>query len=146
MGYIGERFGVPPEWFDPYAVGLSGKTYYLLARSSHVRAVETLRLEVPGFPFLRNVRGFLKPTGSFAQRIGKAATKNVLEVSELELSRLARRERLPVNGAVEDGYVLLRRGSLMVGCGLVIRGVLIGQLPRFIRAALRGGAWVAPGS
>lgn len=89
-----------------------------------------LKVEAAGLPFLRKRRGTWKPTTASLLFLGNAVVKNVIELSEGALDLFLRGESLSGPFPVEGGYVAVRHGGKMLGCGLYGKAGLRSQLPR----------------
>jgi hypothetical protein len=135
--YFHDRFGIERDWFEPYVFTKRRNTVFLLGRSNHIEKAFSLRIDSPGLPVLRRVGAYLKPTGYMVQLLGRLARKNVLDLSFRDLLSLAQGTPMGVDDTVSDGYVILRTGDLVAGCGLVVENRLLGQFPGWFRAALR---------
>lgn len=71
-----------------------------------------------------------KPTTSFLQRFGYLATKSVVELGAIELFEfLNGRTVASVVTDIDNGYTLVRRHGLAVGCGFARDGNLESQFP-----------------
>ncbi len=86
-------------------------------------------------PFLRRVAGYLKPTTEAAQRFGRLARKNILELQRDQMEVLCHQGEIPwKRGEVEQGYVFLVVESWVWGCGLFLDpDRLLCRLPRAMK-------------
>lgn len=121
FGLVEERFGVPPEIFDPYlAFQPNSKNLWIVRRD----------LEVPvrpephtlGMPFFYVNMRFPRPTSAAAVFLGRHATKNVYDASDDDLPSLIHRREIPLDAEAAAeidgrGYVLLRHRGLSLGLG-----------------------------
>ena len=136
-GFFEKRFGIPSEWFQPYAIGRKGPTYFMIRRSPHLEQALGLRIDVPGLPILRSICDYLKPTGAILQLASHLVHKNVLDLSERQLSRLIGEGHMVNASGLEEGYVMIRADGVAAGCGLAIGERVIGQFPKWFRAMYR---------
>jgi len=140
-GYFEERFGVPASAFDGHLLLRSGQSYWALSESAHAEALLGFpRLEYLGVRVLRRVGRFLKPTTYALQRFARDARKNVVRIDRETLGRLLGSET-GVEGDydAEPGYVVLRMGDDVLGCGLWLGGRLRHCFPKGRGTALRAG-------
>lgn len=134
--YLYERFGLPPELFNPYIILKGVKNYWLLRRNPHLDKLKKLSPEVVGLLFLRKISQFLKPTSSFLQRFGLHATKNVITLEEEDLRILIEKKVLHKELPLESGYVILKDKNWILGCGLYLPGKLYSYLDVKLRQTI----------
>lgn len=124
-----ERFGIPKETFDPYLLLSTAKNYWLFIQPPDLQPLQSLRVQTVGLLFTRRVSRWLKPTSTALQRFGHLASKNIVDLSPLELDRLRREKKIPYTSDLTEGYVILRCEGKIWGCGLYTSGKLISYLP-----------------
>ncbi|QJA06898.1 hypothetical protein FVE67_08890 [Thermosulfurimonas marina] len=129
LGYLEARFGIPSSTFEGYELLRTAKNYWLFVRTPHLADLQRLRIQTAGLLFLRKVSEYLKPTSAALQRFGHLATRNVVELDRLTLDRLRLERKIPWEGKVEPGYVILTCEGRIWGCGLHLPGKLISYLP-----------------
>jgi len=123
LGYLLERFGIAPSNFNGYEMLETGKSWWLLRKSSHLERTSGFKVFACGMKAFQKVGQFIKPTTRLMQLFGREATRAVMEITGEELRSLAKGEGIPCNLQVENGYVLLRMyGRYDLGLGLLIGG------------------------
>ncbi|MBI4774549.1 MAG: hypothetical protein HY788_10275 [Deltaproteobacteria bacterium] len=106
----------------------------MIRRSAHLEQAFDLKVHVPGLPILRRVGDYLKPTGAILQLAGHLVHRNVLDLSEEELSRLLDAGHMADASGLEEGYVMIRAAGVPAGCALVLGGRLLSRFPKWFRA------------
>jgi len=106
----------------------------MIRRSAHIEQALAVKVHVPGLAVLRRVSGYLKPTGAILQLAGHLVSRNALDLSEEELSRLLEKGHIADESGLEEGYVMIRAGGVPAGCGLILGGRLLGRFPKWFRA------------
>ncbi|MBX6422971.1 hypothetical protein [Thermosulfurimonas sp. F29] len=129
LNYLSDRFGFPPDLFEPYEFLATSKNYWLFVRTPYLRELTRLRIQTAGLLFLRKVSGYLKPTTAALQRFGHQATRNILELDRYTLDRLRLEKKIPYESDLEPGYVILKCEGRIWGCALYLPGKLISHLP-----------------
>ncbi len=135
LRYFGERFGIPPEAFERYAIYEAGHAAWLASRAMpRLEALAPWNPQNAGIRLLRYLKGpagpYEKPTSAGLALVGRAATRGVADLSGTELRAFLRGEpvRRPVPG-LQGGYAIVRYAGWVVGCGLLTAEGLISQLP-----------------
>lgn len=136
MGYFTARFGIPLTAFDDLCLLLRHKLYSLCNGTSHIERLAGLQVQSVGLPVLRIIRHHLKPTTAALQRFGSQATCHVLDLSDSQFVALLHTREQSLRLDIQPGYVILRHGSHILGCGLYTPGRLRSQLPQHAIAAL----------
>ncbi len=129
LSFWEERFGIPKETFDNYLILSTAKNYWLFVNPPELRPLQNLKVQTVGLLFTRRVSKWLKPTSTALQRFGHLATKNVVELSPVELDRIRRERQIPFEAPLEEGYVIIKCAGKVWGCGLYAKGRLISFLP-----------------
>ena len=129
LRFLEERFGFPPEIFEPYEFLATAKNYWLFVRTPHLENLSKLRIQTAGLLFLRKVGDYLKPTTAALQRFGRYATRNLVELDRLTLDRLRLEKKIPLKLEIEPGYVILTCEGQIWGCALYLPEKLISYLP-----------------
>jgi NOL1/NOP2/fmu family ribosome biogenesis protein len=136
LGYFTARFGMPLTAFDDLYLLLRHKLYSLCSATPHMEQLAALQVQAVGLPVLRIIRHHLKPTTAALQRFGSQATCHVLDLSDSQCVALLHTREQPVQLDIQPGYVILRHGGHILGCGLYTPGRLRSQLPQHAIAAL----------
>lgn len=126
--YLEERFGINPEIFNNYAMFKGATHYWLFPKTEYIYFLRKLSPESVGLLFLRKIKNYLKPTSTFLQRFGKFATKNIVELTENQLKILQESKKIKIELPLEPGYIILRDGTWILGCGLYLNGYIFSYL------------------
>ncbi|WP_456369870.1 methyltransferase RsmF C-terminal domain-like protein [Thermodesulfatator atlanticus] len=130
LSFWEKRFGIPKNVFESYLILSTSKNYWLFAAPEEIKPFQMLKVQTVGLLFTRRVSHWLKPTSTALQRFGHHATKNIVVLSPAELDRLRRERKMPfIVEHIEEGYVILKCGEKIWGCGLYAKGSLISFLP-----------------
>lgn len=125
--YFVERFGIAEEIMQNYSFFQRGKSVWAFTGNYlPLEDIETL-----GIRALRIGKG-LKPSTAFLRVIGIHATRNVVELDDEQALRYMRGEDIEENFPVDFGYVIVKGGEDILGCGLY-KGRLINQIPKKYR-------------
>ncbi|MCG6880813.1 MAG: hypothetical protein LJE96_16915 [Deltaproteobacteria bacterium] len=131
LTYLLERFGIPSEVLDGYYLFEGKKGWFILGKSEQVKDGTRLKVSKVGLRAFRKVGHFIKPTTRFIQAFGRHATKGIFHMDLLQLKTLIRIGEIPVDLALEKGYVVLSlEDNVILGLGFYIHGTLRSQLPR----------------
>jgi NOL1/NOP2/fmu family ribosome biogenesis protein len=130
LGYLDERFGIPPEVFEDYFWFKREKTWWMVRASRLIEKASTLKISLVGLRAFTKIGEFIKPTTRMIQVFGKHAVKSRLEVGKNDLRRLLAGETLPIESRQENGYVILSHGGDIIGLGLLLNNLVRSQLPR----------------
>ncbi|MFB6191777.1 MAG: hypothetical protein ABEI11_00470 [Haloarculaceae archaeon] len=137
LGFWAERYGVDPATFEGYTFWEhgSGKIW-----AFHGDLPAPAEIEGLGMTFLRARREHWKPTTEAAQRFGRAATRNVVELDRERADRFVAGEDQPVEWDGDWGYLIVAHriagATEPIGVGLYIRGELRSQIPKGRRRSL----------
>ena len=132
-----ERFGVPPETFEEFTFWEkgSGKVWAYAGKASSPIAVEAL-----GMTFLRTRQEHWKPTTDAAQRFGRHASRNVIELDETAAQRFMAGEEQDLEWDGDWGYLIaaheLAGAVEPIGVGLYTYGTLQSMVPKGRRREL----------
>lgn len=91
-----------------------------------------------GVPFLRLVRGRLKPTTRGLQLLGSKAARSVADVSTKDIEKFLKGEKIAPPEGATPGYAVVRHRGFVLGCGLIMKGkkregpALISQIPKSV--------------
>lgn len=138
LGYLEERFGLQRKLFAGHLFFKKGRTYWLIRSSAHLSAAFGYQAQSVGMPFMKLVRGRFKPTTRGLQIFGPGATKSTAELSGDALKRFIAGEAISAPEGLTPGYVVVRAGGMVLGCGMVIKGKkgqepqLISQVPKAV--------------
>lgn len=131
LGFWTGRFGVVSAALEGLRFLIRGKNVWAITHLSGLEEVlGVLKVEAAGLPLLRRRGGQWKPTTAALLFLGNAVVKNVVELSDETLDPFLRGEILPGPFPVAGGYVAVRYGEKMLGCGLYGKAGLKSQLPR----------------
>ncbi|MFB6181266.1 MAG: hypothetical protein ABEJ93_05310 [Candidatus Nanohalobium sp.] len=124
--YLEERFGVERQELEEYQLEKISGDFWLVSRETETE----LDTETKGIRFLRDKERGLKPTTYALQFLGDSIERNVVEVSQDELLKLARREEMIDRDLEEDGYVALKFQNRIVGCGFYKNDKVSSRIPK----------------
>lgn len=128
LGYLEARFGIPQSRFDGHALFRRGEYINALGNEA-ARISEGFECLDGGIHVARVTgSGAYKPVTRGVQVFGDAATRNVIEVSFVDIKALVEGRR--VEAPEYQGFVLLRFEGKPIGVGLVREGRLESQFPR----------------
>ncbi len=128
FSYLEERFGIERIHFKSYEILKGTFNYWLFPKTSYLEYLVNLQVQTVGLLFLRKVSKYLKPTSAFLQRFGYLASKNIIELTTEELKILKEKGKIKKSLPLEPGYVIFKKESLILGCGLWISGTIISYL------------------
>jgi NOL1/NOP2/fmu family ribosome biogenesis protein len=132
-----DRFGLPPGTFDGYTFWEkgAGKVWIFAADLPTPVGVEGV-----GMTFLRTRQEHWKPTTNAAQRFGRAATRNVIELGADDARRFLAGEDVEPEWDGDWGYLLvaheLAGGVEPIGVGLYVHDELRSVVPKGRQASL----------
>lgn len=131
LAYFAERFGVPKESFQNFRLLKEGKTIWIVADGPGLDEVlERLKIEMAGIPLLRLKAPRWKPTTAGLHLLDRQATRNGIDLDDLELNDFLAGKPLSRTWPAEPGYVIVRWKGRILGCGLYRREELRSQIPR----------------
>lgn len=131
------RFGIPPSTFEEHTFWErgSGKIWALAGDAVNPIAIEGL-----GMAVLRTRQEHWKPTTNAVQRFGRAATKNVIELSADEAAAFVAGHDQHLEWGGDWGYLIaateVAGGREPLGVGLYLRGELRSTVPKGRRREL----------
>jgi len=128
LGYLEERFGIPQNVFKNYEILRGVSNFWLFPKTDYLDKLRGLDVQTVGLLFLRKVSKYLKPTSVFLQRFGHLATKNIVILSQEEISILKEKNKIEIELDLEPGYVILKDKHWILGCGLYLPGRLFSYL------------------
>lgn len=129
--YLLERFGMPPAILDEYYLFERKKGWFILGKSEQAKNGAHLKVSKVGLRAFRKVGQFIKPTTRFIQAFGRFATKAVFQMKMSQFKTLILTGEIPVDLALEKGYVILKlEDDVVLGLGFYIHGTIRSQLPR----------------
>lgn len=124
--YLEQRFGVGKGDLQDYRLKRVSGDIWLISDDLDTE----LETETEGFRFLRVTGRGLKPTTYALQFLGDCISKNVVELDKQQLLKLLRREEMIEDEAESEGYVALKYGERIVGCGMYKEGVVSSRVPK----------------
>ena len=130
LRYVEDKFGIPSKLYEKYTFLKRGRNIWIFSGdSSMLKNIE--RIETVGIKFLTISKKFIKPTTTFLQIFGKYATKNVAELrNEEEMIEFMTGGLIKRKFEVEKGYVIVKYGEDILGCGLYTQAGLLSQIPK----------------
>ena len=131
FGYLKERFGIPEEGFEGYLLLRRKKSWQLIKNVPQIEHASNLKVSKVGVRAFQKVGAFVKPTTRLIQVFGHRATKAKLDIDETQLSIILSGEKLPVDWAIEKGYVILTlKKNRILGLGFFAHGSVRSQISR----------------
>ncbi len=118
LSYLETRFGVSPAAFDKAVFFGPADGEVWVASAGALGRLPSRRS--PGLRALRRTPAGLKPTSSFLVSIGPFVTASRLALDRDALRQILLGRRIP--SPVDDGYVAVALGDLVLGCGLAADG------------------------
>lgn len=128
------RFGIPPEAFEGYYFYERGKNIWIFSRSK----IPDLRCDSLGVRSISTKGKVWKPSTYALQIFGPYATKNCIDLDWEDAGKFIAGLSQSLEADLEDGYVVVRYGGEVLGCGLYTHGMLVSQLPKERRIAEGG--------
>ena len=131
LDWFEERFGVPQETFEGYTFWEkgAGKVWAFADEAATPQRVESL-----GMCVLRTRQEHWKPTTDAAQRFGRLATRNVVELDEETAKAFLAGETQEVAWDGDWGYLIAAHdiaGAIEpIGVGLYLHGELRSTIPK----------------
>lgn len=129
--YFGDRFGIPCYILQRFHILLRGNTYFGLSRSSPGDKEPVLPFKVTyvGLPLLRRVGRYLKPTSPALRLFSPWITRNRILLPDDDAWNFITCGEIPLQQDLSEGYVLVQTQTMVIGCGLYLKGRLKSQLP-----------------
>ncbi len=137
LDFWDERFGVPPETFEAFTFWEkgAGKVW-----AFHGEAPSPIEVEALGMTFLRTRQEHWKPTTDAAQRFGRRADRNVIELSREQARQFIAGEEQDLEWDGDWGYLIaaheLAGDAEPLGVGLFTYGTLQSMVPKGRRREL----------
>ena len=118
-----ERFGIPPETFEGYALVQRGKKKLYLVSRDHRPPVRP-EPETIGLPFLRVQMAVPKLTTAAAMQFGAQATRNVIAATADQAQAYLDRETITPTAdqlahCTSRGYVIMQHDGWSLGVGFL---------------------------
>lgn len=138
VGWWADRFGVAPEAFDEHTFWEKGAGKIWVVAGE---ATDGLRIEALGMRVMHTRQKHPKPTTNAAQRFGRRASKNCIDLTEAEARRFVAGEDQEITWDGDWGYVIATRtvaaGREPLGVGLYTYGELNSMVSKGRRRDLR---------
>lgn len=135
LRYLEERFGISPDTFAHHQLVLRGE-HLCAFRAEGEELAGHLSVVQAGLKLLKLTgSGSYKPSTRGMQIFGRAAAKNVFDLSDGDLRALVEGRDLP--GPEGKGFVLFRHRGAVAGVGLLRDGRLVSQFPRSVTMHLK---------
>ncbi|MEM2740300.1 MAG: hypothetical protein QXQ29_05825 [Candidatus Bathyarchaeia archaeon] len=135
LSFLEEKYGFPRHIFDGYTFLVRGGNS-IWVFSGHPSMLEmTPSVNAAGIRALHlSIKKTLKPTTIFLQVFGRYATKNIVELrSEEEAVTFMSGGSIAREYNVEEGFVIVKLGDDILGCGFYSNGVLKSKIPKTSR-------------
>ena len=132
LSWWDERFAVLPETFADHTFWEKGAGK-VWAFAGETPADGPVTVESLGLPILRTRQEHWKPTTNAAQRFGRAATRNVIELPRERAVRFLAGEDQAVEWDGDWGYLIVAHdlgGREPIGVGLYLHGELRSRVPK----------------
>lgn len=126
--YLEERFGIKREVFVGFYFERTKRDIFMLPKA--IQNNFEFEVEKLGLRALNGERHPPKPTSTFIQRFGHHATKARVEVDKEQFVKFT--NGVVVEGKTSDlpnGYVIVTRLGIPIGCGFSRHGNLESQFP-----------------
>ena len=139
LGFLEERFGIKKSAFSGFSFYEGPDKIYIFSSGIPSRDLAGFRIVQTGIVAGRifgNLERF-KPTTNLLQIFGKSAAKNFVDLKENEKENFTRGLDLDGVFGAEEGFVIVKFGEDVLGCGLYSGGKLKNQIPKSRRLALR---------
>lgn len=128
-----DRFDVPPKTFEEYTFWERGKGKIWIFNDEFEQETP-VDIQGLGMSFMRTRREHWKPTSDAAQRFGKAATKNVIQLSRSEAEAFLAGHSQELDWDGDWGFLIatheLAGQTEPIGVGLYLHGELRSQIPK----------------
>jgi len=128
--FLQDRFGIPEKLFDDYLLLKREGSWWLFRKSPFINSAIGLKVVRAGLRSFSNIGRFIKPTTRFIQIFGQRATRARFEIDEKGFRSALSGEAIPLQMALENGYVILLFQKQPLGLGLLLNGMLHPQIPR----------------
>ncbi len=131
VDYIEKEFGIKKEVFENYVFLSSGKKIWMIEKESWDKIkddLEKINVQSIGIAIAR-VGKVIKPTSNFLQIFGKYAKKKIVELNEKEAFSYIRGLDIKKE-CKEKGYIIVKFGEDILGCGLAKEGWIKNQIPK----------------
>ena len=137
IDFFDERFGIEPAVFDPFTFWEKGKGKIWIFADT---VPSPLRVEGLGMTVLRTRQEHWKPTHSAAQRFGRQADNNVIDLDGEAAAAFVRAENQELKWDGDWGYLIaaheLGGEREPIGVGLYLYGELRSTVPKGNREEL----------
>ncbi len=125
--YFVERFEIGEKIMERYTFWVRGKRVWAFSG----RKINADNVEIIGIKAL-TLGSVPKPSTAFLRIVGQFAKKNVVELEHESALKFLWGEDIEMEFPVEYGYVIVKHGNDVLGCGLY-KGKLINQIPKKYR-------------
>ncbi|MCS7112791.1 MAG: hypothetical protein NZ955_02395 [Candidatus Bathyarchaeota archaeon] len=135
LSFLEERYGFPRHIFEGYKFLVRGRNS-IWVFSGHPSILEMIPgIDAAGIRALHlSIRKALKPTTIFLQVFGRYATKNIVKLqNEEEAVAFMSGGSIARRYDVDDGFVIVKFGDDILGCGFYSDGVLKSKVPKTSR-------------
>lgn len=135
LQYLEGRYGISREVFEDYVFIKRGRKIWIASKDIADKKFSGLNVETFGMLFMR-IEKKIKLTTNAAQIFGKFAGKNVIELNRELAEKVARgydlreNELKEIKSNAEDGYVILKYNSHVLGIGLKQGNFIKNTIPK----------------
>ena len=129
--YFEREFGIERKTFENYVFLSSGKKIWMVEKESWEKIkdeLEEMNVQSIGIAIARMGR-VIKPTSNFLQIFGKYAKRKIVELDEKEALDYIKGLDIKKD-CKEKGYVIVKFGEDVLGCGLAKEGWIKNQIPK----------------
>jgi NOL1/NOP2/fmu family ribosome biogenesis protein len=141
VDFLEERFGIEKSVFSGYSFHETVDKIYVMSGDIPQKDLNNLRIVQTGIVAGRifDKGDKFKPTTNILQIFGKFASKNIVELNEKEKEDFIRGLDIEnkLTEGTENGYVIVKFGKDVLGCGIYVTGQIKNQIPKSRRLALR---------
>ena len=139
LGFLEERFGIQKSAFSGFSFYEGPDKIYIFSSeipSKDLAGFRIVQTGIVGGRIFGDKERF-KPTTNLLQIFGKFATRNIVRLKESEKEDFIRGLDIDGEFEAEEGFVIVKFGEAILGCGLYSSGKLKNQIPKARRLALR---------
>jgi NOL1/NOP2/fmu family ribosome biogenesis protein len=141
VDFLEERFGIEKSAFSGFSFHETPDKIYVMSGDIPQKDLNNLRIVQTGIVAGRifDKGDKFKPTTNLLQIFGRFANKSIVELSEKEKEDFVRGLDIEnkIAEGVENGYVIVKFGKDVLGCGIYVNGQIKNQIPKSRRLALR---------
>ena len=130
--WLDEEFGIAPSTFDDFRLWHRPGVQSIWIAAGVSSWDSTIKFETIGIQVTRRPPPKAKPSTYFAQRFGRFAQRNVVDLTEKQLEPFFRGELIETDLVSDKSrYCIVRIGQVALGCGWLSRGRVRSNLPAY---------------